>query len=835
MTWAEVVVNSPASRGNPTFTYEVPSGLGTRPGHLVRVPFGPRQLSGVVFALSDDDPGFETRPLIALLDAVPVLTAPQIGLARWIADYYRVPLAQAVRVMLPPGLQPRAEPRYGLVADILDSEPEEADASAPSGLSEREDLVVATLVERPSQTRSALRASLSEDLSAREIDAALASLVRKRVVARDDGAVAPRVRARSARVARLVANRATVEAALANLPATGRIRAALEDLRDLASAVESGASPLTSADRFGSGAVRDALLALGLISVDLVESRRDPLAGLDLRLAGPVALTPSQEAATRRIAAAFDSPASTVHLLYGVTGSGKTEVYIDLVQEAVARGRQAIVLVPEIALTPQTIRRFAARFPGRVVVLHSRLTEGEHYDEWRRARSGEVDVVVGSRSALFAPLPDLGLIVVDEEHEPSYKQDSPPRYHARDAAIRLGELTGAPVVLGSATPDVVTWQRAVSGRYRLVELPERVAVLAAPAGAMASLRVDAPLPAVEIVDLRAELKAGNRSIFSRSLRSAVEGALAAREQVILFLNRRGAATFVICRDCGLVLACRACDSPFTYHADADELVCHLCGRQQKTPERCPKCRSTRIRFFGLGTQRVEDEARLAFPSARLLRWDQDTARTRRAHEDHLARFVDGEADVLIGTQMIAKGLDLPGVTVVGVISADTSLHLPDLRSAERTFQLLTQVAGRAGRGARPGRAIIQTYTPEHYCIRAASRHDYRSFASAELAFRREHGYPPFARLARLVLAGSSERAVREGATTLGAKLREEIARLGLPGIELLGPAPAFHAKLRGRRRWQIVLRGQPSSVASLIERIELSLGWSLDVDPITML
>jgi primosomal protein N' (replication factor Y) len=366
-------------------------------------------------------------------------------------------------------------------------------------------------------------------------------------------------------------------------------------------------------------------------------------------------------------------------------------------------------------------------------------------------------------------------------------------------------------------------------------LPERVAVLEPAREAAAVLRVGSAMPQVEVVDLRAELKAGNRTIFSRALSSAVAEALGREEQVILFLNRRGASTFVMCRDCGLVLRCRRCDASLVYHSAEDDLVCHLCNSRVPTPDRCPKCLSTRVRYFGVGTQKVEDEARLAFPGARVIRWDRDVVRTRRDHEGALRRFQAHEADILVGTQMIAKGLDLPLVTVVGVVSADTALHLPDFRAVERTFQLLTQVAGRSGRGARAGRAFVQTYTPEHYCIQAASRHDYEAFAAEELRFRREQGYPPYGRLVRLLYAQPGPARVQREAGEMAHRLRGQAERLGLSGVTVLGPAPAYRQRMRGRYRWQVIVRGPSEAVSALVADVDLPVGWAIDVDPVTLL
>ncbi|MGD8996803.1 MAG: primosomal protein N', partial [Anaerolineae bacterium] len=513
--------------------------------------------------------------------------------------------------------------------------------------------------------------------------------------------------------------------------------------------------------------------------------------------------------------------------------------------------RKAIILVPEISLTPQTVARFAGRFPDRVAVLHSALTDGERYDTWRRARAGLIDVVVGPRSALFAPLSPLGLIVLDEEHDDSYKQEAPrPRYHAREAALELARLCDAKVILGSATPSLESYRRAEQGEFTLREMPRRImghtrrlqelqARYHVARTRYRSLDGEAteahylPLPPVQIVDLRAELRAGNRSIFSRALQRVMDEALSRGEQTILFLNRRGTATFVLCRDCGHVVRCPRCDLPLTYHGPGARLVCHHCNHREPQPQRCPACGGKRVRYFGLGTERVEQAVRARWPQARLLRWDRDTAHTHEAHTNILRRFANGAADVLVGTQMITKGLDLPLVTVVGVISADTALNLPDFRSGERTFQLLTQVAGRAGRGLLGGQVVIQTYHPDHYAVSAASEHDYEAFAEHELAFRREQGYPPYSRLVKLICEDRDHSRAQARAQQLAKVLRDALASDGLPVTNLMGPAPPFFARLRGRYRWQILLR-HPAPPAFLAT-VHIPAGWRVDVDPVSVL
>ncbi len=605
------------------------------------------------------------------------------------------------------------------------------------------------------------------------------------------------------------------------------------------------------------------LAKLDLIRFGSEEVWRDPLADRDFVPAEPPLLTADQARVWGRIKMAMLQAeeaneaddglnAPTPFLLHGVTGSGKTEIYMRAIDYAINEGQQAIVLVPEIALTPQTVRRFAARFPGRVAILHSRLTEGERYDTWRRARQGLFDIVVGPRSALFTPLPNLGVIVLDEEHDPSYKQTPPvppPYYHTRDAAIALAQIIGATVIMGSATPDIVTYHRAQSGRFQLLELQKRVM------GHRQRLESQAerlqlqnhyqhdgedpddaltiPLPPIQVVDLRQELRAGNRSIFSRALENAITETLARNEQAILFLNRRGSATFVICRDCGYVATCPRCDMPLTYHRHSMQLVCHHCGRREPHQTECPVCQSKRIKFFGLGTEEVADRVQQRWPEARITRWDRDTTAGRNTHETLLASFINQEADILVGTQMIAKGLDLPLVTLVGVISADVSLGLPDYRTGERAFQVLAQVAGRAGRGLLGGRVIIQTYKPEHYAIQAAAEHDFASFYIDEIRFRTQHSLPPFRRMARLLLIDPIDERGKREAEALAKGLRLHIREKALAASEILGPVPPFFNRVDGRFRWQIIVRSPDPN--RLLADFPIPPKWMVDIDPVSTL
>ncbi|MDI6711327.1 MAG: primosomal protein N' [Bacillota bacterium] len=525
------------------------------------------------------------------------------------------------------------------------------------------------------------------------------------------------------------------------------------------------------------------LMQKGLLSITRRVVERDPY--LTPEPCDPPRLTGAQEAALEPIAGALRRCRKEVFLLHGVTGSGKTEVYLRAVGECLDQGRQALVLVPEISLTGQMVERFKGRFGRRVAVMHSRLGTGERHDEWRRAFRGEAPVVLGARSAILAPLTGLGLIVIDEEHEPSYKQDEDPKYHARDVALRRAQTHGAVVVLGSATPSLRAYAQAVKGENcRLLKLPRRID--------------DRPMPSVSVVDLREEYRSGNRTVFSRFLVDKIRERLARREQVILFLNRRGYATVILCRECGHAFKCPHCAITLTYHRDGF-LRCHYCGYQVRLPGRCPACAGEFLGHFGTGTQRVEENARRLFPEARVLRMDSDTMTRKQAHERLIKAFRDREADILVGTQMVAKGLDLPGVTLVGVVNADTSLLLPDYRAAERTFQLLAQVAGRAGRGGEPGEVVLQTYSPDHYSIRAAAQHAYERFFIEEMGLRRQLGYPPFTCLARVLFSSRDEGEARAAAERFAGLVRD-------PALTAMGPSAAPLARIKDQYRWHLVCK-----------------------------
>ena len=490
---------------------------------------------------------------------------------------------------------------------------------------------------------------------------------------------------------------------------------------------------------------------------------------------------------------AIEDSEENLILLKGVTGSGKTEVYMRLVEKVLTEGKSAIVLVPEIALTPQMIERFKGRFGSNVALFHSKLSDGERFDEWYRVKEGKASLIIGARSAIFLPARKLGLIIIDEEHENTYKSDQNPKYQTKEVAEFISKLKGCKVILGSATPTIESYYRAISGEMKLVELNHRID--------------NRPMPEMKLVDMREELRSGNKSIFSRRLYASMQQKLEKGEQIILFLNRRGFSTFVSCRSCGYVFDCENCDISMTYHKNGF-LVCHYCGKTKKQPNLCPKCGSKYVKFFGAGTERVEEEVRKYLKNAKILRMDV-TTRAKDSHEKIYNAFKAGEADILIGTQMVSKGLDFPNVTLVGILSADMSLNLPDYRAAERSFQIITQVAGRAGRGEKEGEVIVQTYTPEHYSLQYAKKYDYEDFYEKEFTIRAMMGYPPFGRILLINGIGKNEDELKKQMIFLGKKVKEKAEEFG--GLEVLGPTPCIIYKIKENYRWQIIVKGEFSS------------------------
>jgi primosomal protein N' (replication factor Y) len=776
-----VAVEAVADRPERTFSYLLPAELGdAAPGSLLLVPYGRRLALGYVMPGPAEEAGPELKAVEAVV-STPMLTPELLELAHEMAVYYRAPVGTTVAAMLPPGLESRLarrwhiEPGAVLPAPVLEA----ADADGWIG-----DATLQRLA--PRRTRAAWIEKLRRTGSLRpewSLRPPGVNEKRVRVLRAVPGAAEP-------------LKRAPVQRALLEALAGGE-----STLHELADTL--GAEPrslLAPARR---------LAALGLAELEWRTVERDPLAHRAATDDPRHTLAAEQRRALEQIRGLPDGGEL---LLEGVAASGKTDVYLAAVRDALDEGGTAIVLVPETSLVPQLADRLRGVVGEELAVLHSGLSAGERHDEWWRILRGEARVVVGTRTAAFAPLARLRLIVLDEEHDGGYKSDRTPRYDARWVARRRAALSGGRAVLGSATPDLVTVARVRGGHAERARLVER--------------RVGG-VPAIEVADLRAELAGGNRSIFSALLADALGELRRGTDQAVLLINRRGAATFILCRDCGESLRCPDCDLPLVYHLDGGSLRCHHCGRTSAPTDRCPSCGSTRIRYFGAGTQRVEAELRGRWPGLRVARLDSDTLAARRGFESVYDDFREGRTDVLVGTQLAAKGLDLPSVTLAAVVAADVTLNLPDYRAAERTFQLVAQIAGRAGRGPRPGRVIVQTYAPGHYALRAAAALDVDGFADDELLRRRLLGYPPFSVLARLLVADAD----RDRAEERGRRAAEAVAG---GDVEVLGPLPSYVARRAGRYRFQVVVRA-PTAEARALALERVPPGVAIDVDPESLL
>jgi primosomal protein N' (replication factor Y) len=776
-----VAVDAIADRPERTFSYLAPAyGERPAPGSLVLVPYGRRLALGYVLDGEDPAEAGELKPIEAVV-STPMLTPDLLALAEDVASYYRAPIGTTLATILPPGLESRLLRRWEVMrADLL-----------PVGLADAAEgdgwIADATLLRAgPRRGRAAW----------------LEGLRRSGAVRAEWSLRSPEVNPRRVRVLRPIPGemepprRAPVQRAL--LEAMGGSERTMAELADELGT--DAAALLAPARR---------LVALGRAELDWRVVERRPLAHR-----ADVARVRHDLAAEQLMAldAVGHLPQGGELLLDGVAASGKTDVYLAAVLETLAADRTAIVLVPEVSLVPQLADRLRAVVGDELAVLHSGLSPGERHDEWWRILRGDAHAVIGTRTAVFAPLPNLGLLVVDEEHDGGYKSDRTPRYDARWVARRRAALVGARVVFGSATPDLVSVARVRGGHAERARLVER--------------RVG-NAPAIEIADLRAEMAGGNRSIFSAALADALGSLRRGSEQAVLLLNRRGAATFVLCRDCGESLRCPDCDLPFVYHLEGGTLRCHHCGRTAEPADRCPSCGSGRIRYFGAGTQRVEAELRSRYPGLRIGRLDSDAVSARRGYETIYDDFREGRTDVLVGTQLAAKGLDLPSVTLAAVIAADVTLNLPDYRAAERTFQLLAQVAGRAGRGPQPGRVILQTYAPGHYAVRAAAALDVDGFADEELLRRRLLGYPPFSVVARLLIADADRARAEE-------RGRQAAVAVATAGVEVLGPLPAYVARRAGRYRMQVVLRA-PDVETRMAALRRTPAGVAIDVDPESLL
>ncbi|MBN2282648.1 MAG: primosomal protein N' [Deltaproteobacteria bacterium] len=802
----EVAINIPSDR---SFTYAVPPEMADQAGvgKRVLVPLGRRRVTGYIIGLSSTSDIDGVRDILEILDMEPLFSDEDLSFYHWVSNYYIHPLGRTLREILPGGIDrenhlwitPSEPPRQGLK------------------LSKTRRSLLSALAEHP---RGISLKNLKKVLSREKITADIEALRSLQLVSVEDRLTKPAVTARVERFVR--AAEAPGQEGLTDKQA--RLLAHIRDsteipLSELRRDFPRCADTLRRLERKGH---------IALLERECLRASRKTIAIGNST--GPVSLNGHQQAALDEIVAGLESGEYRSFLLHGVTGSGKTEVYLRAIEEALRRGGSALYLVPEIALTPQLLTRVTGRFDmGRIAVLHSGIGQGIRYDEWRRIQRGTAQIIIGARSAVFAPSRGLRLLIVDEEHDPSYKQDERLAYNARDLAVMRARMQEAVVILGSATPGINTYYHALEKDYAHLSLPLRVE--------------ERPLPRIEIVDMKQERQIrGTVPIFSGALVDAIGETLGAGNQALLFLNRRGFTTFLFCLDCGYVFRCRNCSVTMTHHAGDGRLRCHYCDYSLPAPPACPACSGTNVRSYGVGTEKVQEETGLLFPQGRIARLDSDTAARRGASETILSALDTGRIDILIGTQMITKGHDFPNVTLVGVVSADTSLNIPDFRAAERTFQLLTQVSGRGGRGDKPGRVIIQTFNPEHYAVTHAAAHDYRGFYEQEITARRSLGYPPFARLVNFRISGTGEDSVENFARELGTRAMQYCRSTGgTPTVEVLGPSPAPLARLKGKYRWQMLLRGRDVKTLQRVTRAILSTcdgpgpDIRVDVDPISFL
>lgn len=765
MNIASVIVDVPAKQTDKTFDYKIPEKFKDiiKPGIRVIVPFGPRKIQGFVTELKNESSFSKLREIIEPLDLNPVLNEELLELGEWLTEQTLSYKISSYQAMLPAALKAKYEKKIVLSksADLENVHEKLKNLFMESREIKWDDAVSQGLVQQLHKEAAEGRIEVIYQVKDR---------VRKKLLKHAMPAVGPEklTEIRDNLPAQASGQQAIIDFFLAH-PEPAEQRQILTTLGISQASINS-------------------LVKKGILKTEELEVYRDPYAERDFAKKTALTLTVEQERAIIPVLDSIENEQHEVFLLYGVTGSGKTEIYLQSIQEVLNNGKEAIVLVPEIALTPQMVTRFKERFGDYVAVMHSGLSAGEKYDEWRKIQRKEVKVVVGARSAIFAPFENLGIIIIDEEHETSYKQEENPRYHARDVAIQRAKTYNCPVVLGSATPSLESFARAQKGRYTLLSLPKRMNNQA--------------LPTVEIVDMREELRTGNRSMFSVKLFEKLKDRIEKKEQTVLFLNKRGHSSFVMCRDCGYVMNCPHCDITLTYHRYNEQMKCHYCGHEDRVPTICPECNSEHIRYFGTGTQKVEEELNKLLPEARVIRMDVDTTGRKGSHEKLLTAFQEGQADILLGTQMIAKGLDFPNITLVGVLSADTMLHLPDFRSSEKTFQLLTQVSGRAGRHLLPGEVVIQTYSPEHYSVELAGTQDYDLFYQQEMMVRKIHQYPPFYFLSLVTVSHQELMKVVSVTEKIAKFISSRLSREAV----VLGPVASPIPRINDRYRYQCLIK-----------------------------
>ena len=802
-TFAKVIVDVAAYPVDRPFDYRIPTEWQNIvvPGIRVKVPFGPRNVLGFVVDVvqETDVPIDKIKDVAQLLDLEPVLTAEMLELSKWLKRQTICYEIDALQAMLPGALRAKYEKHVLAQVDV---------AALPE--------VLRPLFNK--NGKSTMKQFEHADLMKQLKEAVDNGLVIVENVVKQQGNI------KEIRMVQVIERSEIIEQLIEKLGnRSAKQKLLMQWMLGHIGQVFDVADILTATGV--TQAVLQGVVDKGAARFVQQEVYRDPFKK-NVAKTSNLQLTDEQQVALTAITDAMKDRRPETFLLQGVTGSGKTEVYLQAIQQALSEGKQAIMLVPEISLTPQMTERFRSRFGEQVAVLHSGLSVGEKYDEWRKIQQGKVQVVVGARSAIFAPFTNVGLFILDEEHESTYKQEDSPRYHARDVAIWRSKFYNCPVILGSATPSLESFARAKKKVYTLLTLKERAKKQA--------------LPTVKVIDMRQELRNGNRSMFSVDLIEGISERLERQEQIVLFLNRRGYSSFVLCRDCGTVVQCPNCDISLTYHRSNEKLKCHYCGYDEYVPHECPQCQSDHIRFFGTGTQKVEEEIYKLFPQARVVRMDVDTTSKKGSHEELLDKFGRGDADILLGTQMIAKGLDFPNITLVGVLSADTSLHLPDYRASERTFQLMTQVSGRAGRHEKPGEVIIQSYTPEHYAIELSKEQLYEPFYEREMHARHLASYPPYYYVALIQLSHEDLMMAQEYAARAAEYLRSNLSTQ----VSVIGPTTASIARLQNRYRYQCLIKYkiEPNLIPVLLDLIKLyRADWikkgivlTVDLDPSTI-
>lgn len=768
---AKVIVDVPTMQTDQPFTYLVPENLNEQlaVGMRVEVPFGNgnRHVQGFVLAIEPmaatvlDEANVQLKELVAVLDLKPVLNTEMLALADYMKEKTFAFKITCLQTMLPSVM--RAD--YQKYIYLTDELSEELQDQLFYGL------------EEISWDQAQERGILPQLMALRKqqkVD------IRYEVTTRN-----------KVKMVRFI--QAAKEFEQLEEIRLGLRKGAKKKEQLLYYLQRLGTEKITAVKEMKELGFSTALLneaaKNGWLTFIEKEAYRDPFANQTFEKTTALSLNAEQQVAVETILQSVQEQQSQTYLLEGITGSGKTEVYLQVIAEVLNQGKTAIMLVPEISLTPQMVQRFKSRFGEHVAVMHSGLSQGEKYDEWRKIERGEAEVVVGARSAIFAPIENIGVIIIDEEHEASYKQEETPRYHARDLAIWRSEYHHCPVVLGSATPSLESRARAQKNVYQRLRLTQRA-------------NQAATLPTIDVVDMRQEVENGNVSSFSMSLQEKLQERLEKNEQSVLLLNRRGYSSFVMCRDCGYVLPCPNCDISLTLHMDSKTMKCHYCGHEERIPYRCPNCGQDKIRYYGTGTQKVEEELQTLLPDSRILRMDVDTTRRKGAHEKILRTFGEGQADILLGTQMIAKGLDFPNVTLVGVLNADTALNLPDFRSSERTFQLLTQVSGRAGRAEKPGEVIIQSFNPEHYAIQLAKAQDYEDFYTKEMYIRHRGNYPPYYFTVQITASHPEENEAAKQMFQIATKLKQVLS----PQAILLGPTPNAIMRVNNRYFYQVIIK-----------------------------